>query len=342
LEVTKRENGEIVLKLNRLSAVLSLVGLFLCPVYAGQVNAEATAQSGNDAMNYDGGLMINGKTFVPLRQVSELLGADVNWVNETRTISIKLDNQSITLKIDSPEVTINGKSLTANSAPQIKENTTIVPLRLVSEALGANVQWDDTTKTAVVQRGEKTIDIASHPFFEIGSNHFVYDGEMRNGLPNGEGTGVRGISLYGEVLHQGLWVDGVPQFAASEEPSSDQPADHSVQPSTFQDPLYVSGDKFQSISESSMTIQQWYDESITNVKNQRSEIDANYQQAVSQYGDTDQVKGYFEQAYKGNGALEHSVNQIYQEAVASGNENSRFNAQVLAQRIREYTDKYLN
>lgn len=71
---------------------------------------------------------------VPVRFVCEGLGADVKWLAETSTALIKLDGQEVRLTLgetgpglDVPATVVNGR--------------TLVPIRYVSECLGANVKW---------------------------------------------------------------------------------------------------------------------------------------------------------------------------------------------------------
>ncbi|MGC8758186.1 MAG: copper amine oxidase N-terminal domain-containing protein, partial [Caldisericaceae bacterium] len=54
-------------------------------------------------------VIVNSRTFVPIRLVAETFGADVGWDAATKTVSIKLDQTEIKLKIGSLTATVNGK-----------------------------------------------------------------------------------------------------------------------------------------------------------------------------------------------------------------------------------------
>lgn len=84
----------------------------------------------------------NGTTLVPLRIVSENLGAQVGWNSNTKIITIKYKDNEMTLNVGSKVAQINGNSKTLSVAPQIKEFTTMVPIRFVSENLGCTVNWN--------------------------------------------------------------------------------------------------------------------------------------------------------------------------------------------------------
>lgn len=77
---------------------------------------------------------------VPLRFVAEQLGADVKWNAVNKEITLLFDNQKVILNM--------GKGQTSSNPETILENgRTLVPLRYVSENLGANVLWIPSSKT---------------------------------------------------------------------------------------------------------------------------------------------------------------------------------------------------
>lgn len=78
--------------------------------------------------------IMNDRTMVPIRFVAENLGAEVDWIEESRTVVIELDGETLTMLIDQP---VEG----FDTAPTIKNNRTLVPIRYVSEKLGAYVMW---------------------------------------------------------------------------------------------------------------------------------------------------------------------------------------------------------
>lgn len=83
-----------------------------------------------------------GRTLVPLRGVFESLGASVEWDAGTRTVTARKGDITVKLKIGNKAAAINEKTVTIDQAPVIKNGYTFVPLRFVSEALGATVNWD--------------------------------------------------------------------------------------------------------------------------------------------------------------------------------------------------------
>lgn len=90
--------------------------------------------------------IIDGRTMVPIRAITEALGADVAWEPETEIITISIyETTTLYLKIGVSAYTINGNSYVMDAAPIISDGSTMVPLRFVAEALGCDVVWNEAT-----------------------------------------------------------------------------------------------------------------------------------------------------------------------------------------------------
>ena len=95
-------------------------------------------------------VIIEGRTLVPLRVIFEALGATVNWNNDTRSVIATRGDISIYLAIGSNTLYKNGQPVYLDVTAQIINDRTMVPVRAVSESLGANVAWDNDTRTVYV------------------------------------------------------------------------------------------------------------------------------------------------------------------------------------------------
>jgi hypothetical protein len=86
-----------------------------------------------------------GRVFVPLRGVFEQLGASVVYDNGTINAQGR-GNRSVSLHIGSNQATVDGQPQTMDVAPFIIGASTYVPLRFVSQALGATVNYDASNR----------------------------------------------------------------------------------------------------------------------------------------------------------------------------------------------------
>lgn len=86
------------------------------------------------------------RTLVPIRGISENLGAAVQYRSSDQTVSINDEDTMVTLKIGSKTAYIDGVKKTLDVPAQAINNRTMVPLRFVGEALGAKVAYDSKTQ----------------------------------------------------------------------------------------------------------------------------------------------------------------------------------------------------
>lgn len=94
--------------------------------------------------------IIDGTTLVPLRVISENLGASVDWDATTRTVTVTKGNTTIQLTVDEYLARINGEAVTISMSPRIINNRTMVPLRFIGETFDCQVGWDGETKTVTI------------------------------------------------------------------------------------------------------------------------------------------------------------------------------------------------
>lgn len=101
----------------------------------------------------------NGRTLVPVRAISESFGADVSWNGEERKVTIKQGNDIVVLTIDSTDAVVNGAIKTLDTPAVIKNDTTMVPLRFVSEALSKSVEYVAPTSQVLITDEEPVMTI---------------------------------------------------------------------------------------------------------------------------------------------------------------------------------------
>lgn len=86
-------------------------------------------------------IMVQNRILVPFRAIAQSTGANVHWDATTRRVIVQKNKKTIILQVQSRATTINGQSVTLDVPPIIYKGHTFVPVRFVSEALDANVQW---------------------------------------------------------------------------------------------------------------------------------------------------------------------------------------------------------
>ncbi len=94
--------------------------------------------------------IIEGRTLVPLRGIFEALGAEVEWDNDTRTVTGRKENAVIVLIIGDRNPTVNGVPVTLDVPGTIVNGRTMVPARFIAESLGARVDWIQSTGTVAI------------------------------------------------------------------------------------------------------------------------------------------------------------------------------------------------
>ncbi|MBW4839087.1 MAG: WG repeat-containing protein [Paenibacillaceae bacterium] len=97
--------------------------------------------------------VINGSTFIPLRGVLEKMGAKVQFNSADQSIDITQGSTTIHLKMNSKSAKVNGKAVQLSTAPFVdkRSSSTYVPLRFISETLGAKVSWVAEESLALIE-----------------------------------------------------------------------------------------------------------------------------------------------------------------------------------------------
>ena len=90
-------------------------------------------------------LIVDNRTMVPIRIVTETLGGAAAWDADTQTVMLNIDGKIVTM-------TIGVVLEKYGAAPLIIDNRTYVPIRFVAEELGASVEWTESTKEIVITK----------------------------------------------------------------------------------------------------------------------------------------------------------------------------------------------
>lgn len=96
-------------------------------------------------------LVRGGTVLIPLRSMFEQMGATVSYDASTRTVDVTKPGSDVKVTVGKPEVIINGESRPLDVPPEIYQGHVVVPVRVISEGMGAYVQWVPDQRVVVVR-----------------------------------------------------------------------------------------------------------------------------------------------------------------------------------------------
>ena len=109
--------------------------------------------------------MMGGRVMVPLRGVVERLGGNIKYEAQTKVITgAQPDTEKqFRLRLGSNEALVNGQKQPLDAPPRVIRGVTYVPLRFVSEALGADVRWDNAKQTVTIMTSGLAAEVKTAP-----------------------------------------------------------------------------------------------------------------------------------------------------------------------------------
>lgn len=106
------------------------------------VNKKMMLVNGTEQSIDQGPILENGRSYIPARYIIEAMGGKVFWNAQDKQVRILLGDNMIDLWVNDKEHTIvNGENKPSETAPIIRSNRTLIPVRMVTENLGYKVDW---------------------------------------------------------------------------------------------------------------------------------------------------------------------------------------------------------
>lgn len=106
-------------------------------------------------------IIVEGTTMVPFRAISEALGIQITWNQSTKTIdAVQGEGANATrvqLTLNNKKAIVNGSTVNLNVAPQSVSGNTLIPLSFFSQQFGADVKWDQATRTVSITSPQKRL-----------------------------------------------------------------------------------------------------------------------------------------------------------------------------------------
>ena len=137
------------MKLKNLLAVSAAVLMLGTDAFAAQdINVSLNGEIINFSAQKP--VVLNGRTLIPLRGVFDKMGYTIAWNGNTKTASLANGTNEINVVIGESTLHINGKSVPIDVPAQIINGSTMLPLRAVADATGADVGWDPSAKLVTI------------------------------------------------------------------------------------------------------------------------------------------------------------------------------------------------
>ncbi|MEK5406693.1 copper amine oxidase N-terminal domain-containing protein [Paenibacillus sp. FSL W8-0439] len=106
------------------------------------VISNKTAYVGDSAYRISAAPFIQtGRTYVPIRFISEKLGATVNWNQSTKEVTIQKDGKTIRWAVGNRQVKVNQQTVMQDAPLLLKNGSAFVPVRFVAEQLNTSVEY---------------------------------------------------------------------------------------------------------------------------------------------------------------------------------------------------------
>lgn len=151
--------------IKKIATLLGIAALFMAPmntVVTKAATTEITVTVDNKIVSFPDVKPYTDKsnrTLVPIRFVSEELGAKVDWDSKTKKVTVAKEDTILSVVVNSNVININGTNKTMDTKPVSKSSRVFVPLRFISEGLGVKVDWLGSINTVKITTKKEQEDI---------------------------------------------------------------------------------------------------------------------------------------------------------------------------------------
>ena len=111
------------------------------------------------------------RTLVPMRAIFETLGMDIGWDSENKIATATKDNITLTIQIDNMVMYKNEQAIQLDVAACIIQDRTLIPLRAISESIGAIVEYDSFTRNVLI--GTDGYDLSLLPRLDTSYSNYL-------------------------------------------------------------------------------------------------------------------------------------------------------------------------
>ena len=116
------------------------------------IGSQKISVFGREIQNDVAPKIVNDRTMLPIRIVAESLGGTVTWNGELQRVTIQKGADVILITIGADTAYVNGTAVKLDAAAFVENGRTYLPLRFISETLGAQVAWNEAEKTVTITK----------------------------------------------------------------------------------------------------------------------------------------------------------------------------------------------
>lgn len=92
----------------------------------------------------------DNRTFLPIRLISEKLGYQVDWHQDTQAVILSKDGKQLEMTIGEKDYKANGENKNMDIAPYLSNNRTYIPVRFLEQAMNEKVMWDAKERMVLI------------------------------------------------------------------------------------------------------------------------------------------------------------------------------------------------
>lgn len=181
---------------NRLRSSFLILVLMVTLIFSFGTNTNAASKinikvDGVD-FSYNEAVINDGRTYIPVREFSELLGSYVEWDSKTEQVLVVKDGIELKFVVNEKRVLYDNQVYYMDSALKNIDGVTYAPVRFIAEALRYNVEWDNSSNT---------INIIEKQFY------IVQEGDTLQSISQLKGVSVDNLMEWNQLISEQLTVN---------------------------------------------------------------------------------------------------------------------------------------
>ena len=155
------------------TALVAVLMLFVCLPTAYAQQKVGFKVAGEVVETNPAPFIDNNRVMVPVREIANILGADVNWDGENQAVKVEKGKKQITMIIGNSRAVINGKEVRLEALPVIVNGRTMVPVRILAEGLQVPLSWDSIAHMVSLDVLVAGSSVDFPPFEFVENNEYI-------------------------------------------------------------------------------------------------------------------------------------------------------------------------